>query len=818
MNEKDLLDRIKKSADDITPPVSLEPDAIEQKLKQSNTQPEKTTNRPKKKSSGKPFFRPLLRFGSIAAMFVLVATVTWQATRITKLSEEADALSQKLNERTDLQAPDEKETGSPALLSDTDADAASQSPDHNNGDSSELLSDIDADAASQSPDHNDGDFSELLTDTDADTASQLPDRNDTGADAGADSALSAAQSETDVIREKEAVPSAKNSAADDSNADSDALSDATANTTTDTQADVPTDTLTYADSYEAVYDALRENFYYTDKEILYDGGFAVAEDMDVQESSANTVQARGLSAASDTGSQTDDFSRTNLQEQGVDEADIVKTDGNYLYILRQDGAFAIVPAGSAPLQTVSITDLPQQENCTAHELYLDGDTLSVIVSAMVTSLDNDNDVYYTRTSRQTILYTYDISDRTAPKLTGTVTQDGWYSDSRKVGQHIYLFSTWYPDLGDTYEDSTIVPHINGTQPAASAFYLPDTMTDQTYLVISSVDTAQPDRVLDSKILVSGASQFYVSTDNIYIANLNYMRSYQYTEIVKFHYANGMISGVAAGSVRGWLNNSFSLNEYNGYLRVVSTYYGDPTMQIRELIGDLTSLDLSLASDWEEHNGLYIFDAAMQQVGSISQLAEGETVRSARFLGDTGYFVTFRQTDPLFSVDLSDPSDPKILGELKVSGFSSYLHFYGENQLLGIGYEADEKTGITSGLKLSMFDISDPTNVTETSRLVIPGITWCPAINDYKSILVSPEKNIIGFFLDNRYLTFSYDPESGFTQQLVYDFYSDMLTGAADYDTMRGLYIGDTLYLAGSTFVLTFDMENGFQKTELLRIE
>ena len=150
--------------------------------------------------------------------------------------------------------------------------------------------------------------------------------------------------------------------------------------------------------------------------------------------------------------------------------------------------------------------------------------------------------------------------------------------------------------------------------------------------------------------------------------------------------------------------------------------------------------------------------------------------------------------------------------------SSYLHFYGEDQLLGIGYEANEETGEITGIKLSMFDISDPANVTETSRCVIDNITWCPAIEDYKAILVQPEKNLIGFYCDNRYLVFSYEEENGFTQELVYDFFSDNLTGQADYYNMRGLYIEDMLYLAGNTFVVTFDMDDSFEKQNVLTIE
>ena len=114
----------------------------------------------------------------------------------------------------------------------------------------------------------------------------------------------------------------------------------------------------------------------------------------------------------------------------------------------------------------------------------------------------------------------------------------------------------------------------------------------------------------------------------------------------------------------------------------------------------------------ETNSVYVLDKELKQIGAIEDLAEDERVYSARFMGEVGYFVTFRETDPLFSVDLSDPEKPKIVGELKIPGFSDYLHFYGEDQLLGIGMNVDEETQITDGVKLSMFDISDKTDVKE----------------------------------------------------------------------------------------------------------
>ncbi len=564
-----------------------------------------------------------------------------------------------------------------------------------------------------------------------------------------------------------------------------------------------TEQLTYAESYEAVYEALRESISadYRSGKVLYgatasvenSGEIAVAEDADYAMEMAGdgdyTAEYSGGSGAESAS----DFSETNVQEQGVDEGDIVKTDGTCIYILRTDLTLAIVQAEGGASETVSVTDFSTGNDAWIEEMYLDGDTLNIILSEYVSSLESEGDAYYTDSRVQTRIITYNVKDPGEPVQTGSVTQEGSYLNSRKNGDYLYLFTRYTPVIQDTYEESTLVPLVNGSRVSADHFYLPDSLRSTSYLLISSVDAASPGEILDTKVLVSGATDFYVSTENIYIANETWDSSQTCTEITKFHYAGGRITGVAAGSVRGYLNNSFSMNEYEGYLRVVTTYYGGEENRT-------------------EHNALYVLDESLGQTGAIEGLAGGETIRSARFFGDTGYFVTFKETDPLFCADLSDPSNPRILGELEISGFSSYLHFYGDGLLLGIGYEADEETGITTGIKLSMFDISDPANLTEVNRFVISGITWCPAIENYKAILAEPEKNLIGFYCDNRYMVFSYDEEGGFTRELLYDFYSDMLTGKADYDTMRGLYIGSDLYLAGNTFLVSFDIANGFEKT------
>ena len=747
MDEKKMLDLLRKQAEEIDPPESLSPDAIEQMLakqkkeikeaepKEKEKEKEGQDMADQKKDTGKHRkkfpYRMIAELGSMAAIFVLVVTVYSQSKQITQLKKPAMTVQQLETETEKAEMGEAK----------TEAEQTA----------------------------------EKAVKAEAEQATEKAVKAETGSET--ESATEASENAT-FLQESSNLE----------------------------------DTLTYASGYQEIYDRLYELF--QSNTILYDydtsdGGLDPRSVTYMVEESASDVSTAA------TGDYVD-YSRTNIQEAGVDEGDIIKTDGTWIYILKQDGSFSIVRANDGAPKVESTTKLEKTglSNREIREMYLDGDRLIIVEEGICTALEKDNELYRTSTGYQTVLSVWDIADRTQPEQIGMLRQDGYYKDSRKNGDFVYLFTSYMPYIAETYEESTIVPRINGDEVAYNQFYLPEKPASENYLIISSVDITKPEEVKDQKVLVSGADSFYVSTENIYVTNENYNsgRDTVVTEIAKFHYKDGRITGVAAGSVKGYLNDSFSLNEYDGTLRVVSTYYDET---------------------WEEWNALYILDEKLQQLSAIEDLAQGETIRSARFFGTTGYFVTFRQTDPLFSVDLSDPEDPKVLGELKISGFSSYLHFYGENLLLGIGYEADENTGSTTGLKLSMFDISDPTNVKEVSRAVLPGMTWCPAIEDYKSILVDPDKNLIGFYCDKRYFVYSYDATGGFTRELLCDFYGDEFLGVSDqagqeqgtseiaatvdYDNMRGLYIGDYLYLVGNNFVAAYDMKDGFSMEKVMKV-
>ena len=197
------------------------------------------------------------------------------------------------------------------------------------------------------------------------------------------------------------------------------------------------------------------------------------------------------------------------------------------------------------------------------------------------------------------------------------------------------------------------------------------------------------------------------------------------------------------------------------------------------------------------------------------------------MGDTGYFVTYRETDPLFSADLSDPENPKIKGKLKITGFSQYLHIYGEDRLLGIGWETDPDTGWEEGLKCSMFDTSDISDVKECDRMILENVLECYGLYNYKAFLVDVQKSVFGFVYRNGgeqrnyenseyfYGIYSYD-ENGFQLKKTIGLSGDFADEYEDAEAVRGVYIGEMFYLTGNSGINAYDMAQDFVQTDTLR--
>ena len=538
---------------------------------------------------------------------------------------------------------------------------------------------------------------------------------------------------------------------------------------------------------------------------------AVAEEPAAAESVMDMVEEAPASEAfvadmDGAGGNTTDYSTTNLQVEGVDEGDIVKTDGNYIYVIRHNRMIRIIKIDGANMKEVAMVEIdnPNGED-TISEIYLANGKLSVIASGYGNGLrQTDQDTFYMDYRSLTSVYTYDISKPESPKLIGKISQDGDYNTSRKVGDYIYLFTSFYPKyMGSLERNSSengyvdMVPYVGEKMVEPANIYLPIEPRNCSYMVMSSVNLAKPDETVDRKAILEDAGNFYVTTKNIYVRKENWNYSgWDSTSIAKFSFKDGVIKGESAGIVPGRITDTFAINEHKDTLRVLTT-----------------------ASDggWEnEENIVSVFDDKMNAIGQIRGLAKGETIYSARFLGEMGYFVTYRNVDPLFAVDFSDPHNPKILGELKITGFSEYLHFYGKDKLLGIGWETDPETGQRLGMKLSMFDISNPTNLKEVDKMVVQNVDSFPGEYDYKALTISPQKNIIGLVTSwwseqnsgNTYMVFSYEEGRGFKNQLAYSFAPD---NQWEYERARGLYVDSIFYVVASDNVYAFDMEQGYRK-------
>lgn len=592
-----------------------------------------------------------------------------------------------------------------------------------------------------------------------------------------------------------------------------------------------------ASDYKEVYQTLLKGYQqnWIEGEMSAETSTATSEDKASGNAAKDESADMDLSEGSKEGGK--DYSTTNLQMEGVDESDIAKIDGSYIYTV-EDKYIVITDIRDGKLEEVT-RFLPK--DCGAAdrvmEIYVDGDQLILVVQGYETSLDGnskagadkenkdeensdetysdeetaaseDSAFWYEMNGKSiTQIQVYSIVDRKNPEFEGRLIQDGYYNTSRKIGDVVYLFTqynmtsdvTSYVEKKHGVEDlkegngvsslaEAVIPKVNGEKVAASEIYLPES-SGESGILVSSLDVNKPDKVLDSKLVISGYAQTYISKDALYLYEEDYDGA-MITNIAKFALDEGRISGVAAAAVSGYVRDTFAINASDGYLRVLTTDY----------------------STEDEVNALYILDENMKLTGQLTGIAPGEEIYAARFMGNTGYFVTYRNTDPLFTVDLSEPAKPEIIGELKVTGFSEYLHFWDDTHLLGIGYESDENTGNIENIKLSMFNIENPGEVTEEAKLVLKDVDYSEALYDYKSVIISKDKNLIGLVCEDY---------SGSRTKQTYQIYSyengtfkkqAEIPGinGVNYENVRGMYSGNVFYLWINDNITSYDMTDGFK--------
>lgn len=596
--------------------------------------------------------------------------------------------------------------------------------------------------------------------------------------------------------------------------------------------------------------------------------------------------------ASESATARGDYGKTNEQVSGVSEADILKNDGEYLYaalplnanfealysesetkyisgenaekeftytcavsIIKEKANGKLAEAGRANIEFAENSNVLYAELL---EMYVSGDRLYALAGVYEKNESEEDDTAINgayrdlcctvSTSNRTVLVCFDISDKGNPKELWRTEQAGRYVSSRMTDGKIIVVTDKYVDITASKEKvvEDCIPEAtdqNGNYGKidADSIYYTEKIRDSRYAVVSVTDVKEGAGSMQVKAVLGGGENVYCSGDTLYVTSSIYNSEdlsvdtvneifavsaddCTETEIIKFSLKDGFeYSGKT--TVKGTALNQFSIDEYDGYLRIATTTgsWGD-------------SLE----------NYVTVLDGELNKVGFLDGIAKGETIKSVRFSRSTAYVVTFEQTDPLFVIDLKDPASPKIVGELKIPGFSSYLHPISDTLLLGIGVDGDEN-GQGNGIKLSLFDVSDPTSPKEVSKYEINGLDengedgsyrysciYSTAFYSHKALCFDYENGIVyvPFAKDESYYNPQTDESTWKNTGGVYAFKIDekekSVTLVNEYTdseitnaySMRVTYTGDYVYAydKGEGSVYSFDKsESGaVSKLELIK--
>lgn len=494
-------------------------------------------------------------------------------------------------------------------------------------------------------------------------------------------------------------------------------------------------------------------------------------------------------------SETGSYSQTNTQVAGVDEADTVKTDGKYVFSINDQGYVNIVS-----VDTEGSLELVKQIkeftlNFYPSELYVDDLFLIIIGSS------------YNEEGSYSSAFIYDKTDISELKLLKDVMIKGYYSDSRKIGNSLYLicnYTPYYYYLKDTDLLPCYIEDGKTTYQTPSDIYYFDQADYSSYLILGAIDLSDLSKDINLNTYLGSGQTVYMSNENLYVTYTQYQyrtmgimsdkhASYQQDTVVhKFHADNAILKYVATAKLTGYPINQFAMDEHNGFFRIA-------------VIDDTTG---------ESVNNVYIFDENLIQTGSILNMAPGERIYSVRFNGDIGYMVTFVTVDPLFVMDLSDPYNPKIDGELKIPGYSTYMHMYSDTLILGFGMDTSEEDGraLNQGIKIAMFDVSDRANPKQLFTTSIGGRgSWSELNYDHKAFMFDRSRDIFAFpasISGNNYemkaqglVVCKIDIENN--QFEVLDILSqDYFTNWSNY-VQRGLYINNVLLTISSNAIYSY---------------
>ncbi|MBO8158868.1 beta-propeller domain-containing protein [Thermosyntropha sp.] len=450
-----------------------------------------------------------------------------------------------------------------------------------------------------------------------------------------------------------------------------------------------------------------------------------------------------------------DFSSTNIQVAGVDESDIVKTDGKYIYKVNNDRVNIIKAFPADQMQLVSQIRF-EKPGFNAQELYLEGNYLIVLGSGHynpITPMPKAEIKIYppphSFTSAKAIIY--NLKNPYKPEKIREIEIKGYMLSSRKIGKSVYLVCNRHIYWSRESEKIELPAYRDTNEKNDNSFkeigcenirYFPDNIYP-SYIIVAGFNIDDTVNPADVNAYLGYSENIYASAQHLYIAlthepvyhimadtnQPNKIRESK-TLVYKFALQNGKTNYEGKGEVKGRILNQFSMDEYQGTFRIATTS------------GDMWRND-----EYTSKNNLYVLDKDLKILGKLEGIAPGERIYSTRFMGKRAYMVTFRNVDPLFVIDLKNPKEPKILGKLKIPGYSDYLHPYDENHIIGFGKDTIEIKGqaFYQGMKIALFDVTDVNNPVEISKVVIGDRgTESELLRNHRALLFSKDKNILAF--------------------------------------------------------------------------
>jgi len=506
-----------------------------------------------------------------------------------------------------------------------------------------------------------------------------------------------------------------------------------------------------------------------------------------------------------TGAQHSD---TNVRVEGIDEDDIVKTDGEFLYIASYDRVVVVKAYPPEDLRNISIIEADDVlgYDVVDESVWIGGILLAENRLIIIASVDetvrydpvsySGFGMYWRQSDPRTVVSVFNVTDPAVPAFMFSYGVSGYQLATRITGDKVYLVSQSYVWLtGDEY---TLPKVWDGSESSEMLLekihYDPESGDAGSFVNMLAIDLASA-RMNALSVVAGYASTIYMSQDSLFLTfqkwtggvivletgNVSGVEAAATskeengisTTIYKISIDGILIEPTARGDVVGWLLDQFSIDEKDSYLRIATT------------------------TSWtDQRNAVYVLDGELKAAGSLEDLAPGERIYAARFVGDTLYLVTFRQVDPFFVIDLSVPSQPKVLGQLFIPGFSSYLHPVDDTHILGIGME-------NTSVKIALFNVSNPEVPIEVSRYTIGNYSWSGAW-DYKSILFDREKGLLVIPV-----TVPTDPSYCFWSSSAYVFNVSVedgvaLRGIVDHGNgtaiSRSMYIGEYLYTVSDSMI------------------